>query len=141
MRFAGLFVVLGLMLSGCGGGADVEDAPPPVKKSAVAPTPTSSPDPKTAADAGVPAPGDLSGFQCAADAKGVWNASGILQNDDKKAATYQVTVLVGQSDGKDANALTKEFQSIAAGGSIKVLLAKIPAAKDATQCYVQVLRR
>jgi hypothetical protein len=144
MRFAGLLVVLGLMLSSCGSGADVADTPPSVEKSAVVSktaTPTPSPGAKAAADIGIPAPADLSEFQCTADAKGAWNASGILQNDGKKSATYQVTVLVGHADGKDASALTKEFPSIAAGGSIKVVLAKIPAAKDAAQCYVQVLRK
>lgn len=140
MRFAGVAVVLCLVLTGCGGGSTEE--PVPTKKATTKVTPVKKATaPTVAAPTGVPAPEDLSDFLCEANARGVWNAVGILHNESRKTATYQVTVFVGQANGKDARARTKQIQPILAGGSTKVSLARIPAGKDATQCYVQVLRK
>ena len=142
----GLTVVLCLVLTGCAGSdsapgatatekATTKATPTRVAKTAAAVAPT------IAVPTGIPAPEDLSDFLCSADAKGVWNAVGILRNDSKKAVTYQVTVLVGLANGKDAKARTQQVQPLMAGGSTKISLTKIPADKDAKQCYVQVLRK
>ena len=138
-------MVLCLVLAGCGGGDSTKSkSAAPTNTAPTKATPTIAA--KTAAQAvavptGIPAPEDLTGFLCSADAKGVWNASGILRNESKKAATYQVTVFVGLANGKDAMARTQQVQPVMAGGSTKISVIKIPAAKDATQCYVQVLRK
>lgn len=147
MRFAGVTVVLCLVLTGCGGGDSTKGATPttttPTKVSSkvtTTPAPTKA-SPTVASPTGIPAPEDLFDFLCSADAKGVWNAVGILRNESKKAATYQVTVFVGLANGKDAKARTQQVQSVLAGGSTKITVASIPADKGATQCYVQVLRK
>lgn len=139
MRFAGMALALVLVLSGCGA------ATPGVSEPKAKPTAKSSTKPakatvKPTAATGVPAPGDLTDFQCASDKDG-WKASGILRNGAKKPVTYKVTVFVGRADGKEADALTKEVQLVQAGGSIRLEMKKIPAAKDATQCYVRVLAK
>lgn len=140
MRFAGVVLAVGLLVAGCGGGGDPEATPTTTAKPTPA-TATKTTPPTVAPPTGVPAPGDLTNVQCRADAKGVWNATGTLANDSDKMVSYQVTAFVGRADGKNAKALTKQVQNVTAHGSIKVVLAKIPAAKDATQCYVQVLRK
>ena len=66
---------------------------------------------------------------------------GILRNESKKPATYQVTVFVGLANGKDAKARTQQVRPVMAGGSTKISVPSIPADKNATQCYVQVLRK
>ena len=151
MRFAGMALAACLLLAGCGGDGEKAQAKPSEKATtkAAPKAPKTSKTPKAsektaatvAPPTGTPAPGDLSNFQCLANDKGVWNASGLLRNGTKKQATYQLTAFIGRADGKDTAALTKEVQSVNAGGSVRVGLSKIPAAKDATQCYVQVLRK
>lgn len=153
MRFGCVTVMLVLVLTGCGGGDSTKGATPAkktptkttlTKAAAAEATPTiaaKTAAPTVAAPTGIPAPEDLSDFLCSADAKGVWNAVGILRNESKKSATYQVTVFVGLANGKDAQARTQQVGPVLAGGSTKISVAAIPAAKDATQCYVQVLRK
>ncbi|MGZ5401945.1 MAG: hypothetical protein ACXWDA_02240, partial [Aeromicrobium sp.] len=63
------------------------------------------------------------------------------RNESKDRATYQVTAFVGEANGQDAKAMTTRVESVLAGGSTKVEVSKIPADKDARQCYVQVLRK
>jgi hypothetical protein len=142
MRFAGVAVVMCLVLSGCGGGDSTKASAPaskatPVETQKAAGTAA----PTVAAPTGVPAPEDLTDFLCLADDEGVWDASGTLRNESKKAATYRVTVFVGEADGNDAKAATKKVRSVLAGGSSRVSVTGIPADDDATQCYVQVLRK
>ncbi|MDQ3157141.1 MAG: hypothetical protein M3Q98_10520 [Actinomycetota bacterium] len=140
MRFAGVAAVLCLVLAGCGGGDSPEASP--TKKATTKATPTKATvKPTVASPTGVPAPEDLTDFQCAANKDGEWNATGILRNESRNRATYQVTVFVGEADGKDAKAMTKRVESVLAGGSSKVEVSKIPADEDAGQCYVQVLRK
>ena len=149
MRFASVTVALCLVLAGCGGGDSTKGATPTTATPTTATPTTATPTKVTAAKAtptvavptGIPAPEDLTDFLCSADAKGVWNAVGILRNESKKAATYQVTVFVGLANGKDAKARTQQVRPVMAGGSTKISVASIPAAKGATQCYVQVLRK
>ncbi|MEO6472724.1 MAG: hypothetical protein ABIR57_12150 [Aeromicrobium sp.] len=142
MRFAGMAVAFCLLLSGCGGGNEPKASKSPASKSQPSTAKaTATKKPTIAVPTGVSALEDLSDFRCAANSKGVWNASGILQNRSKKALTYQVSVFVGRANGKDGKALTKQYASINAHGSIKIKLTKIPAAKDAKQCYVQVLAK
>ena len=141
MRFAGVAVVLCLVLAGCGDG-DSPEEPTPAKKATAKATPAKATATATvSAPTGEPAPEDLTDFLCAADKDGEWNASGILRNESRNRATYQVTVFVGEADGKDAKAVTKRVESVLAGGSSKVEVSGIPADKDADQCYVQVLRK
>ncbi len=105
------------------------------------PTTKAAPKPTIAAPSGTPAPEALSQFLCAKDAKGAWNASGTIANPAKNKATFQVTVHVGEAAGTDEQAMTKQLPNIAAGGSVKFALAKIPAPKAGGTCHVQVLRR
>ena len=137
MRTVGMALALCLVLAGCGGSSD-KQATPSKKTQTTTAAPTTKP--TIAAPTGLPAPGDLHDFQCYADAKGSWNSSGILKNDSKKSVTYQVTVYVGQANGKDAKAKTKQYV-VNATGSTRVALADLPAADGATQCYFQVLDR
>lgn len=134
-------LALCLVLAGCGGGGhEPKKTASPTKKTAVT-TPAPSAKPTVTAPTGVPAPEDLSDFQCFANDKGVWNASGLLENTSKKSVSYQVTVFVGKDNGKDAKAKTKQYAYIRASTSIRVAITKIPAAEDATQCFVQVLAK
>lgn len=139
MRTVGVAVALCLLLSGCGGSDGAKNAASPAKETATAAvTPTAKP---TLADpTGVPAPEDLVDFQCYADAKGTWNSSGVLKNDSGKSVTYQVSVFVGQANGKDAKARTKQYV-VNASSSARVALANLPAVDGSTQCYVQVLAK
>ncbi len=89
-----------------------------------------APKPTIAAPTGTPAPEALSQFQCAKDAKGVWNASGTIANSGKSKATYQVTVYVGEAAGSDEQAMTKQLPNIEARGSVKFAIVKVPAPKD-----------
>jgi hypothetical protein len=131
-------VALILMLSACGGGSDPET---PKKPTATATTTKAPVKPTIAAPTGTPAPEALSQFQCAKDAKGVWNASGTIANNGKTKATFQVTVYVGEAAGSDEQALTKQLPNIEAGGSVKFAVTKVPAPKAGGPCHVQVLRR
>ena len=141
MRFASVAAVLCLVLAGCGGGDSPKESAP-AKKATTKATPTkATAKPTVPSPTGVPAPEDLTDFQCAANKDGEWNASGMLRNESRNRATYQVTVFVGEADGKDAKAMTKRVESVLAGGSSKVEVSKIPADKEAGQCYVQVLRK
>lgn len=142
MRFAGVAAVLCLVLAGCGGGSTGD--PAPTDKATAGSTSgqaSTTVKPTATSPNGVPAPEDLTDFQCEADKKGEWNASGILRNESKDRATYQVTVFVGEANGQDAKAMTTRVESVLAGGSTKVEVSQIPADKDAGQCYVQVLRK
>ncbi len=141
MRFAGAVLAVCLLLTGCGGGDDPKAKPTEKATTEATVKPAKSTKAPVAEPAGLAAPGDLSNFRCSANAEGAWAASGILKNGTDKRVSYQVTVFVGEADGKDAEALAKEVQSVNANGSIKVELTDIPAAKDASRCYVQVLRK
>ncbi len=137
MRLAGMALALCLALAGCGSASDGNAA---ATKKTTPTKATPSVKPTVAAPTGVPAPGDLSDFQCLASAKGVWYSSGVLRNDSKKTVIYQVTVFVGHADGEDTKAKTKQVV-VNALGSARVAIAKIPASEGATQCYVQVLAK
>jgi len=126
-------VVVLLVLTGCGGSGD-EPTRPKTKA-----TPSATAKPTTATPTGRPAPEALGRFRCVRNAKKVWNASGYLTNPGKNKQTYQVTVYVGEATGGEEKALTKQVPSIAPGGSVKFVIAKIPAPKTGGQCYVQVI--
>ena len=142
MRTVGMALALCLVLAGCGGGGDDTATPPKAKATTkVKPSATPSAKPTRAAPTGVPAPQALSDFQCFPDDKGIWNSTGLLENTSKKSVTYQVTVFVGQANGKDAKAMTKPYAYVRGGTSVRVELKKLPAPGDAKQCYVQVLAK
>lgn len=121
-----------LVLSACSGSGSAPTATP-------APTNTVSAAP--GGPEGTPAPEALSDFTCAADGKkddADWKATGLLSNDGKAAATYQVSVYVGPSDGATRAASTREVAEVKAGGSVKFEIDGIKA--DGSTCQVQVLR-
>lgn len=131
-----LAVALILVLAGCGGGSAAKE-PAPAKTSATAPTTTTKP--TVAPPTGEPAPEALSRFRCAAGPKGVWRAAGYIANSSKSARTFQVTVYVGEAAGGDEKGRTKQLPNVAADGSTRFVIDKIPAAKTGGPCHVQVL--
>ncbi len=124
-----------IALGACGGGAEPEPKP-----TATATAKKSKPAPEPTLAAGTPAPEALSKFQCA-KSKDKWKASGYLSNRGKAAATFQVTVYVGEATGSDEKARTKQLADIQAGGSAKFAITKVPAPEEGGPCHVQVLRR
>ena len=131
-----LAVALILVLAGCGGGSD--DQPTKPTKTTVVPTKTTT-KPTVAAPKGTPAPEALSKFRCAKTAKGVWNSSGFLANKSKAKVTFQVTVYVGEAAGGTEKAKTRHVADVAAGGSTRFVINKLPATNDDGPCHVQVL--
>lgn len=131
-------VALLLVLAACGGGTPDEDpkASPSAPKTTVTKT---TPAPTPAVATGTPAPAALSQFRCRPDAKGVWNASGVVSNSSKNKVTFQVTVVIGEATGEAAKARTKQLASIAAKSSVSFVITKIPAPKAGGPCHVQVL--
>lgn len=135
-------VALLLVLAACGGGGSEpknssSGTPSSAASSQTGVTPT--PQPTTAKPTGVPVPEALSGFRCEQDTEGDWNAWGLLSNDGKNKVTYQVTVYIGQATGGEEQAKTKQIPSVAAGGSVKFRISKVPAPTDGGPCHVQVL--
>lgn len=65
-------------------------------------------------------------------------AAGFLANDGKKAATYQVSVYVGPLDSTPRRVRTVQVANVAAGGSVRFEITKVPA--DGDECHVQVIK-
>lgn len=128
-------VALILVLAGCGGGSD--DAPP-AKVTTSAPTKAAT-TPTVVPPKGTPAPEALSKFRCAKTPNGVWNSSGYIANDSKSKVTYQVTVYVGDAAGGAEQAKTRQLANVAAGGSTRFVINKLPAPDNGGSCHVQVL--
>lgn len=129
-------VALMFVLAACGGGGGSDPEPP------AASTGTESSGAAASGSAelkGTPAPEALSRFRCEADDDKRWNASGVLSNLGKTKTTYQVTVYIGQATGGEEQARTSQVPSVAAGGSTKFQLKRIPAPTDGGPCHVQVL--
>lgn len=134
MKWRVAVAALGL-LAGCSGGSDAQPTSTPsakVSQSQDAPTP------EAAEPTGRPAPEALSAFRCEPKKGKKWEAAGFLANAGKDAATYQVSVYVGPLDGKPRSVRTKQVANIAAGGSVRFAIDKIPAV--GTKCHVQVIR-
>lgn len=135
MRWILTAVVACCVLAGCGSEAPAE--PAPAASSAPAESPAATPD--AASPSGTPAPEALSEFRCVAGEKGKpWSASGLLSNDGKDAATYQVSVYVGPLDEDSREVRTLRLDPINAGDSDRFDLDDVPAGGDS--CHVQVLR-
>lgn len=133
MRVTTAVVMIAVLLSGCGGSGDdasSDRSPATAKVATVSPAPLE----------GKPAPEDLSGFGCDRSDAGVWSSSGVLKNATKADATYQVTVFLGEANGKPANATTKHIGVIKAGQSLAFAYESLPEAAADVQCFVQVLR-
>lgn len=135
-----LLVVALWALAGCGGGSEpaAKPTPTPSATSAAEPTTTVTPTPAVAEPAGEPAPEALSEFRCEPAKKNTWEATGLLANTGKKAATYQVSVYVGPIDGTSRKLRTQQVAGIAPDGSARFEITSIPA--DGDECHVQVLR-
>lgn len=128
-------VVLLLLLAACGKSADEPATTPsttPVAASGIVQT--------TITPTGTPIPEALSQFRCEPDGAGTYTASGILANDSKAAATFQVTVYVGLPIAGQQQAKTKQVPKVAGGGSVDFKIFKVPAAAEAGTCHVQVLK-
>ena len=134
MKWWAAIVALGL-LAGCSGGDDPQPAPTP--SATVAPS-GPAPEPVAAEPTGTPAPEALSSFRCEPAKKDLWVAAGFLANAGKKAATYQVSVYVGPLDGSERIVRTKQVANVAARGSVRFEINKIPA--EGSACHVQVIR-
>ena len=129
-------VALMFVLAACGGGGGSEAGQTPAATGSTGNTPSAPPAP---ALKGTPVPEALSGFRCEQDSKDRWNASGVLSNVGKAKTTFQVTVYIGQATGGEERARTTQVPSIAAGGSTKFQIKRIPAPTDGGPCHVQVL--
>ena len=130
-----LAVVIVLLLAGCGGGSETKSSKVTATKTQAQPTAK----PTLAIPSGKPVPEALSRFRCRAASKGTWIASGYLTNATKSKVTYQVTVYVGEAAGSQEQARTQQVASVAAGGSVKFIIRKVPAPKVGGPCHVQVL--
>lgn len=131
-----LAVALILVLAGCGASSDG----PPAKTVKTSTSPTKATTrPTVAPPKGTPAPEALSKFRCAKTSKGAWNSSGYLANRGKAKVTFQVTVYVGEAAGGAEKAKTRQVPNVAAGGSTRFVINKLPAPDDGGSCHVQVL--
>ncbi len=135
MRWLVVLVACGA-LAGCSSGENPEPQPTPS-----APVAQNEPaqTPSAAAPTGSPAPEALSSFRCEPAKKDAWVAAGFLANKaKKKAASYQVSVHVGPLDGDPRQVRTLQVAKVAAGGSVRFEITKIPA--DGDECHVQVVQ-
>ena len=128
-------VVLLLLLAACGRGADE-----PSTTASTTPAAASGIVQTTLTPTGAPVPEALSLFRCEPDGAGTYTASGVVANDAKAAATFQVTVYVGMPIAGQQQAKTKQLPDVAGGGSIDFKIFKVPAAADGGSCHVQVLK-
>jgi hypothetical protein len=141
MRTLVVSLALAFALAGCGGGSDPAATPTKSTKAPTKTTPTkkATVKPTVAVPTGKPAPEALSSFRCAVDKNGRWNATGYLTNSGKNKVTYQVTVYIGEASGGSEDARTMQVANVAAGGSTKFAILKVPAPKAGGPCHVQVL--
>ena len=140
MRWILTAAVAGCVLAGCGSEAPAEPAPAESSAPASsAPAPSPSATPEAASPTGEPEPQALSEFRCTAGkGDGPWTASGLLSNDGKDPATYQVSVYVGPLDEDSREVRTLRIDPINPGQSDRFDLDDVPAGGDS--CHVQVLR-
>ncbi|MET0819707.1 MAG: hypothetical protein ABWY58_01990 [Aeromicrobium sp.] len=131
MRFVA--VALLVVLAACSGGAS-EPSGPTTSTPAAGVVEPSNPPPT-----GTPVPEALSDFRCEADGSGTYTATGAVTNRTKAAATFQVTVNVGQPSIAPQAAMTKQLAKVRAGGSVTFEIVKIPVADENGTCHVQVV--
>lgn len=99
------------------------------------------PDPepsKTALAEGDPASGALQSFTCRADDEGVWSATGVVQNPEKASESYQVAVLISDTEAGNAKATT--IESIQPGESSTFQITEVPVSGEDPTCRVTVVR-
>lgn len=126
-------VALLFVVAACGGG------PSEPTTQATTSTAQTASSPATSVPTGDPVPEALQRFRCRADDKGNWQAFGYLVNSGKAAATYQVTVFVGEPSGGAQQGKTKQVANVGAGASVSFTIHKIPAPESGGTCHVQVL--
>ncbi|AWB93748.1 hypothetical protein [Aeromicrobium chenweiae] len=129
-------VALLLLLAACGSSSDGSSAKPGSTQAAASPA---AAQPTSSGPTGKPVPEALLRFRCEKDAKGSWAASGFLVNGGKAAATFQVTVFIGEPTGGAGRAKTKRVENVAPDGSVAFRIFKVPAPKSGGTCHVQVL--
>lgn len=116
-----------LMLAGCGGDPD----PQP-----------SEPEPQETTESGLaegePDMGALTGFTCQADDDGQWAATGVIANREETSETYEVTVLVADSDA--GNAKSTLLEQVQPDESATFEIAEIPPNGEDPSCRVTVIR-
>jgi hypothetical protein len=127
-------VVLALMLAltACGLGDDAPKAKPAATKVAL-----DGALPNVAEGRSMPEA--LSDFACERDDKGTWSASGAVTNRASKPVSFQVTVHVGNSDGRGDPASTKRIASVQKNGSVGFEFTKVKTRAPDGPCHVQVL--
>ncbi|MFD1858856.1 hypothetical protein EHW97_05425 [Aeromicrobium camelliae] len=128
LRRAWVTVVMVAVLAACGSGGTSED-----------PAPTTEPEPTEAAlGKGEPAADALESFTCRANEEGVWSATGVVTNTAPASESYQVAVLV--SDTEAGNAKTTTVESIQPDESTTFEIAELPVAGEKPTCRVTVVR-
>ncbi len=115
-----------LMLAGCGGGPSPEPTEP-------TPEETESGLAEGEADMGA-----LTSFTCQAGEEGPWTATGVIANRQETSESYQVTVLVADSDA--GNAKSTLLEQVQPDESATFEIAEIPPNGDDPSCRVTVIR-
>lgn len=131
MRIVVALALAPLLLAGCGG-ADAGEASAKARESAAA---KSSEPPDTNAAF---VPEALAQFRCEADDDGAWFATGEVENSTDQAASYQVSVQVGNA-GQDVASVTLEVPDLAAGKRSRFTFDELPTSQPKGPCRVQVM--
>ncbi|TSD62550.1 hypothetical protein [Aeromicrobium piscarium] len=87
---------------------------------------------------GEPDMGALTSFTCQADEEGQWSATGVIANGEETSESYQVTVLVADSDA--GNAKSTLLDQVQPGESATFDIAEIPPNGEEPTCRVTVIR-
>ncbi|RLV56186.1 hypothetical protein D9V41_07025 [Aeromicrobium phragmitis] len=128
LRRAWVTVLMVAVLAACGGtGTGEEPAPSPEPE----PTDVTLGEGEAAADA-------LESFTCRADGEGVWSATGVVKNTAPTSESYQVAVLV--SDTEAGNAKTTTVESIQPDEASTFEIAELPVTGEEPTCRVTVVR-
>ncbi len=91
-------------------------------------------------DEGTLVPEALVGLTCDGAEGGSVTVSGVLSNAGKRAARYQVTAYADVADGQPRQGRVAVVGPVPGGGTADFAVEGVPAAGDAPECRVQVLK-
>lgn len=128
LRRAWVPVVMVAVLAACGIGRTGDD---PASSTEPEPTEAALAEGEAAADA-------LESFTCRANEEGIWSATGVVTNTAPASESYQVAVLVSETEAGTAKTTTVE--SIQPEESSTFEIAELPATGENPTCRVSVVR-